>query len=156
MKPMILLAILFVVYYIFVLYVFYRLHLNMCSCTKLEKFKQMWQFNTVVLLASIFIIYNLRYIYKNIKSDMMGGSLMFKIQLIFICGYALTFFHDYAIISLFNIMKQENCPCQEDYRNYLEIMTYVKSSINALLLAIILYKMDGKLIKKAIKKVKKR
>lgn len=156
MKLLVLLSLLFIVYYIFVIYVFYRLHLNMCSCAKLEKFKKMWQFNTTVILAIVFLLYNMYYVFKQLRNGLVGGgNMLMKVQSLFIIGYGMSFFHDYALLNLFNIMKNEHCPCQEDYRHYLETLTYVKASINAILLVCILSKLDNKIIKNAIKKTKK-
>lgn len=155
MKLLVLLSLLFIVYYVFVIYTFYRLHLNMCSCAKLEKFKKMWQFNTTVILACTFLLYNTYYVYKQLRSGLLGGGLLLNLQLLFIIGYGLSFFHDYALLNLFNIMKNEHCPCHEDYRHYLETMTYVKTSINAILFVLILSKLDNKIIKKSIKRQKK-
>ena len=129
-----LLAFLFVVYYAYVMFVFHRLYQNRCQCKKLDSFRKSWQYRFVVILAPLFLAMNLYVLYKAIAKYQKGGfdtiNALFKVVS---AGYALSFVHDYAIISLFNIMEEQECPCQIDHRKYLKNTTYVKLGINLLI-----------------------
>jgi cation transport ATPase len=152
MNVMLILSLVFIAYYSFVIYTFYRLHLNMCSCQKLEKYKKTWQFNTIVILSFVFLLYNIFHVYRKLNHSQFGGGLLVSIQILILFGYGLTFFHDYVILDLLGTMRKDKCPCQQEYRHYVEITTYMKMAINAFFVVAILLKLDNKLLKKVIKK----
>lgn len=150
-----LLILAFAVYYAYAFYVFQRLYENHCSCKKLEIFKQSWNYKMVYYLSPVFLTYNVYILMKMILQNQNGGDIYNKIIVIVVMGYALTFVYDYALISLLRHMQSQKCPCQVEHRNRLEMMTYVKSSVNVLALATILRFTDKVLVKKALNKAKK-
>lgn len=145
---------LFIAYYLYTIYVFYKLSLNLCSCKKLENFKQMWQFKYVKYVTPVLLLANLYALYKFFMYQHGGNNIYNQVIIFLSLGYALTFVNDYAIISLFSIMKNQNCPCQVDHRLILNNLTYGKLIINVIFYILTLMKTDKKLINKIIKKHK--
>lgn len=122
---------LFVVYYLYTLYVFRRLNQNPCSCKKLEGYKQTWNFKYVMVMTPLLLLANLYYMYKILRKNQIGGSsYVLMIQLLFVSGFAASFFNDYAIINLFNKMKSDECPCNNENRRYLMNATWGKIALN--------------------------
>ena len=149
------LIIFFIVYYIYTIFVFYKLEQNLCSCKKLENFKKMWQFKYVKYVTPFFLLFNLYAVYKYIINKQFGGNnIYYQVMIYITLGYVLTFINDYAILSLFSTMKNNNCPCQEKHRTLLNNLTYGKLSLNILIFIYIIMKTDKKLINKIIKKNK--
>ena len=151
----------FIVYYLFVLYVFNKLQQNQCNCAKLEKFKQTWNFKYVIIASIILLGGNLYFLYKLLNRIQSGGSLnaLYFYTIIFISiGYSISFLNDYAIFDLFKTMKQNDCPCNVDNRQYLLNATIGKLVVNLLLfissLSFINSKKFNKLAKFIIKRMK--
>ena len=152
-----LLAFLFVVYYAYVMFVFHRLYQNRCNCKKLETFKKSWQYRFVTIVAPLFLAMNLYVLYKAIVKNQKGGFDTIDVALKLVsAGYALSFVHDYAIISLFNTMEEQDCPCQIEHRQYLKNATYVKLGINVLIYMALLGFMGNTKNKRKVKNMLKK
>lgn len=146
---------LFVLYYAYVNFVFYQLNKNLCSCSKLEKFKKTWNFNLVRLLSPILLLTSLYFLFKTIRNQTGGSVLYYNTLLVISLGYSVTFLNDYAILNLFHIMETQSCPCQEEHRRRLNTLTYVKLVFNILFYLQIMIRIDKKKFNKILKKVKK-
>merc|ERR1712070_357048 len=124
---------LFIVYYTYVLFVFYKLNKNDCSCKKLEEFKNTWNFKTILILTPILWIFSFYLMIQSMADQIGGNSALYYNTLFTITiGFSISFLNDFAILHLFYMMKQKECPCQLKNRNLLTILTYVKAGINLL------------------------
>ena len=146
---------LFVLYYAYVNFVFYRLNQNLCSCNKLEKFKNTWNFNLVRLLSPVLLLSSLYFLFKTATKQYGGSKLYYNTLFIISLGYGITFLNDYAILNLFHIMEKQSCPCQEEHRRRLNTLTYVKLVINIIFYVQIMIRLDKKKFNNLLKKIKK-
>ena len=93
---------------------------------------------------------------------MKGGSkadnIYYRFMIIVSIGYACVFLYDYVLLNIFSIMKEQNCPCQENHRKQLVQFTYPKIIVNLCLYFFILFLSKSKItdLLKKIKKEKKK
>ena len=146
---------LFVLYYSYALFIFYRLNKNDCACNKMDKFKDTWNFKAILILTPILLINNLFLLYKALTLQTGGNGLYYNVLLTISIGYGIVFFYDYAVLSLFNYMKNEKCPCQEKHRSVLNNLTIVKLIYNAFFYITIITKLDKKTFDTLLKKMVK-
>jgi hypothetical protein len=124
---------LFVFYYGYAIFVFYKLHKNTCECEKLESFKKMPQFSFLWATALSFFLYNLYRLFRLLNRIHTGGGsndAYCKFIIIISTGFLLSFVFDAILLNFFNMMKEKNCPCQQKHRFYITNLTYVKILLN--------------------------
>ena len=156
---MIVLQLAFIFYYIFVLFVFYKLHENACSCKKMEVFKKTWNFYYVVIVSSILLLYNIKTFIYMLQQIQSGGNpkTVYYYTLLFLnIGFGSSFLNDYAIIDLLQTMKHQKCPCHPKKRNYLNVATYLKLIVNAMIYLGIMTTIDSKQVNRILRQIKKR
>ena len=130
MKIMIVIQFLFILYYIYAFYIFYKLNENTCSCEKLEDFKKTKSFQFLFYSTFLFLLYNSYYFTKLWGKHMIGGGdkmdLIMRIYITISIGYVFIFVYDYVLLRFFATMKEKKCPCQVKHRGILTKLTHVK------------------------------
>ena len=155
---LILVQILFIAYYAYVCFVFYKLYENTCSCKKLEAFKETWNFKYVSVVSTLFLLFNMYQFMNVCCSSQVGGKnegLYYQTLMIVSLGYAASFVNDYALLDLFGTMEKKNCPCQTKHRDQLTKTTYVKLGANVLFYIHFMGTLDKKMFDALLKKIKK-
>ena len=154
MKILLIIQLLFILYYSYVIYIFYKLNENSCECEKLEKFKQTYTFKLIFALAFGFLFYNINVFMKHLKGQLGGAQDMYLFVLILISlGYGASFVFDVILLQFFNMMKENKCPCQKKHRERLTNITYGKFTLNMFLYLKTLQNMDSKKFKAQLKKL---
>lgn len=155
MNPVVIIVqLLFIFYYAYVIYVFYKLHQNSCQCDKLEGFKKTWNFRYISIVTPLLFLYSVMGLIKIFK-EQNGGSMYQNVLAIISLCYFSSFVNDYAIISLFHTMKKKNCPCQTKNREILTTATYVKAIVNLYIYVKVMAVLDKKFFNKIKKKMEK-
>ena len=153
----ILIHFLFVLYYAYAFFVFYKLNENSCECEKLEKFKKNNKFIFLFYSSCLLLLYNFVSMFNVFKKSMKGGSkvdnIYYRFMIILSIGYGFVFLFDYNLLTFFSKMKQQKCPCQIKHRNILEKVTYPKIVINIILYFFILFYSKSR-IDNILKKIK--
>ena len=153
-----LIQLLFIVYYAYVCFVFYKLYENSCECEKLETFKKTWNFHYISVVSPLLLLFALYHFKKLCCDKQFGGkneSLYYQTLIMISLGYAVTFFNDYAILNLFDTMENKNCPCQRKNREHLTKATYVKLGMNILFYIHFMVVLDKKKFDTLLRKINK-
>ena len=149
---------LFILYYGYAFFVFYKLNENTCNCKKLETFKKSNAYRFLFTTSFLFLAYNLFNMVKLGIQSMKGGMNVQNMYVLTIgiisCGYILSFVYDIILLRFFGHMKNQKCPCQVKHRAYLTNITYVKVFINLCIYISIFSKLDKKFFQKSLKKYK--
>lgn len=150
---------LFILYYSYMFFVFYKLDINSCNCKKLELFKNNIEFKFLFFCSLVFFFFNVQLFIKRLRNILSGGSndrLYYTFIIMITLGYGTSFICDYILINFFRMMDEKKCPCQKENRKLLVNLTYCKTLINLSIFSTTLFFFDKKMLQKIEKTLKKK